>query len=197
MRWLNWGNGYAMGVWGPSFYLKSSHMEVKLDLFSKGQNFLQKVNLNFGPDLRIHFQQSCFVKPGILLLEQSLEDRPVGWTWWASGFQWELGLERLTSLWFHKRELNLKSSILIVKVYYLVIDVRLLSATTTVCWALSGLMDRTCSQWSWLSSLCFGYFEGEGLIPSRDICLFLLSEQSHFSLCISWLVFLKFSFTEN
>lgn len=95
IRWLNWGNGYAIGIWGPSFDLKSSHMEVILDLFSKGQNLLHKVNLNFGPNLRIYFQQNCFVKPGILVLEQSLEDRPVGWTWWASGFQWEVGLESL------------------------------------------------------------------------------------------------------
>lgn len=58
-----------------------------------------------------------------------------------------------------------------------------------VCWVHSCLMDRSCSQWRWLSFLCFGYFEAEGLIPSGDICLFLLSEQSHFSLSISWLVF--------
>lgn len=90
----------------------------------------------------------------------------------------------LTSLWFHKRELNLKSSILIVKVYYLVIGIQAVESrdNRSVYWAHSGLMDRSCSQWSWLSSLCFGYFEAEGLIPSGDICLFLLSEQSHFSL---------------
>lgn len=51
------------------------------------------------------------------------------------------------------------------------------------------LMDRCCSQWSRLSSLCFGYFEAGGLIPSGDICLFLLSEQSHFFLGVSCLVF--------
>lgn len=51
------------------------------------------------------------------------------------------------------------------------------------------LIDRWCSQGSWLSSLCFGYFEAEGLIPSGDTCLFLLMEQSRFSLCIFWLIF--------
>ena len=96
---------------------------------------------------------------------------------------------------------GLKSHIVIRKVCYLVLATQAVEMGTEVlfaiCWAHSCLMDRCCSHWSWLSSLCFGYFEAEGLIPSGDICLFLLSEQSHFSFCFPWLVFWSLASQKN